>query len=304
MKQNPPTRKLREHPNLNQLKRQAKELLHAFLDAQPEAIAEVQAQYRGADPTNFALHDAQLVLARSYGFESWPKLKAYVDGATIKRLAEFVRAGDIEQVRRMLKTRPELANMTMSYGNEHRPLHFAVMNRSPEMVRLLMEYGADARRGIDPHRDATTALTLAIERGYDEIVAIIQEEEQRRRETMSARHVNVTSAQDALSEAIASEDAAGAIATLEAGPKLAHACDREGWTPLHIAAAVRCPELVAWLVEHGADVNRPGKDGRTPLDLAAAGRRSIDAERFASVANMLRRAGAEMTPRAAVALGE
>jgi hypothetical protein len=28
------------------------------------------------------LHDAQLVLARSYGFESWPKLKAAVDGVT------------------------------------------------------------------------------------------------------------------------------------------------------------------------------------------------------------------------------
>lgn len=41
------------------------------------------------------------------------------------------------------------------------------------MVRLLMERGADARIGIYPHRDATSALTLAIERGYDEIVEVI-----------------------------------------------------------------------------------------------------------------------------------
>jgi ankyrin repeat protein len=304
VKPNPPDRKLPEHPNLNQLKRQAKELLRAFLDARPEAVAEVRARYRGADSKNFALHDAQLVLARSYGFESWPKLKAYVDGATVQRLAEFVRGGDLAQARRMLKTRPELANMQMSYGNEHCPLHFAVMNRSAEMARLLMRHGADARRGIHPHRDATTALTLAVERGYEDIVAVIHEEEQRRRETMSVRHVGVTSAQDALSEAIAEEDAAGAIATLEADPKLVHACDREGWTPLHIAAATRSPELVAWLLEHGADANRRAKDGRTPLDLAAAGRRPIDAERFASVANMLRQTGAETTPRAAAALGE
>lgn len=227
-----------------------------------------------------------------------------VDGATAQRLAELVRAGDLGQARRMLEARPELANMTMSYGNEHRPLHFAVMNRSPEMARLLMRHGADARRGIHPHRDATTALTLAIERGYDEIVAIIQEEEQRRRETMSAPQANVTSAQDALSETIADEDVAAAIATLEADPKLAYASDREGWTPLHIAAAVRSPELVAWLVEHGADVNGRGKDGRTPLDLAAAGRRPIDAERFSATAGVLRSAGAELTPRGAVALGE
>lgn len=130
MKQNPPVRKLREHPDLDQLKRQAKELL-------------------AADPSIFALHDAQFALARSYGFESWPKLKAYVDGATVKRLAGFVQAGDEQQVRAMLRTRPELAAMAMSYGDERRPLHFAVMNRAPEMVRLLMGHGADARRGVE-----------------------------------------------------------------------------------------------------------------------------------------------------------
>ena len=47
-----------------------------------EAVAEVTAHGRNADPETFALHDAQFVLARSYGFESWPKLKAAVDGVT------------------------------------------------------------------------------------------------------------------------------------------------------------------------------------------------------------------------------
>src|SRR4029077_17078495 len=122
---------------------------------------EVNAHYRAADPSKFALHDAQLVLARSYGFDSWPKLKAFVDGVTIRRLAEAVRANDLSQVRAMLRARPELAGMAMSYGDEHRPIHFAVMKRSPEMVRLLMRHGADARQGIDPHRDATTAWTIA-----------------------------------------------------------------------------------------------------------------------------------------------
>jgi hypothetical protein len=263
-----PTRKLREHPDLDQLKRQAKELLQAFLAGEPHAAAEVNAHYRQADAATFALHDAQLVLARSYGLESWPKLKAYVDGATVRRLAGFVQAGDLVQVRAMLTTRPELANMTMSYGDEHRPLHFAVMHRLPEIVRLLMQHGADARSGIHPHRDATTALTIATERGYDEIVAIIQEEEQRRREAMSAAHTTVTSAQDELSEAIADGEEAAAVASLERSPALVHAADRDGWTPLHIGSAVRNAKLVRWLLQHGADPNRRGKDGRTPLDLA------------------------------------
>jgi ankyrin repeat protein len=283
-------------------------LSQAFLAGEAEAAEEVKAQYRGANPSKFALHDAQLVLARGYGFASWPKLKAYVDGMTVKRLAERVRAGDLPQVRAMLKSRRELANMQMSYGDERRPLHYAVMNRSSEMTRLLMEYGADARKGIHPHRDATAALTMAIERGYDEIAAIIRDEEQRRREAMSPSGAAVTSSQDELSEAITLGDEARAIAMLGADRSVVDACDREGWTPLHVAAAVRSTELVRWLVEHGSDVNQPVKDGRMPLDLAAGGRRSIQSEheigQLLAVAGMLRRAGAELTPRAAVALGE
>ncbi len=182
MKQNLPTRRMRAHPDLAQLKRQAKELLSGFAAGDPAAAAEVNAHYHSAAAGTFALHDAQLVIARSYGFQSWPKLKAYVDGVTIKRLVEAVRAGAVQRVRTMLNARPELADMTLSYGDEHRAIHYAVIDRRPEMVRLLMRKGANARAGIDPHRDATSAWTLAHERGYDEIVAIIEEEEESRAE--------------------------------------------------------------------------------------------------------------------------
>lgn len=180
MKQKLPTRRMREHPDLEQLKRQAKELLNGFAKGNVTAASEIHAHYDRADAATFALHDAQLVVARSYGFDSWPKLKAYVGGATIRRLVEAVSAGNIAHVRTMLKARPELANMTVSYGDEHRAIHVAVMHRWPEIVRLLMQNGADARAGIHPHRDATSAWTLAHERGYHEIVAIIEEEEDRR----------------------------------------------------------------------------------------------------------------------------
>jgi ankyrin repeat protein len=179
----PPFRTLNKRPNLNQLKRQARELQKAFLVGEPSAVAEVNAYIRGADPASFALNEAQTALARAYGFASWPKLKAHVDGVTLARLVEAIKTGDLVLARRLLKTRPELANMETAYGNEHRPLHYAVMERSPEMTRLLMEYGANARAGIYPHRDATGALTLARERGYDELVAIIEEQEQQPRKS-------------------------------------------------------------------------------------------------------------------------
>jgi hypothetical protein len=95
-----PTRAFRERTDLDQLKRQAKDLLEAFRRGDAAAIKEVNAHYRGADTATFALHDTQLVLARAYGFESWPKLKAYVDGVTVKRLLLAVRASDLEEALR------------------------------------------------------------------------------------------------------------------------------------------------------------------------------------------------------------
>jgi hypothetical protein len=53
------------------------------------------------------LHDAQLVIARAYGFESWPKLRAFVEGATVRRLVDAVRAGAMDEVRATLKVRRE-----------------------------------------------------------------------------------------------------------------------------------------------------------------------------------------------------
>ncbi len=211
---------------------------------------------------------------------------------TVQSLVEAVRAGDAGRVRVMLQARPELANTDMAENNEHRAIHYAVFSRNSDMVKVLMEHGADARKGIYPHRRATTAHTVALERGYGEIVAIIEEQEGRRRGT-------ATPAPDELSELIAAGNEAGALAMLEAGPSLATMRNRNGWTPLHIAAATGGDAVAAWLLSHGADVNASGPRGLTPLDRAAgAGKQGEPA------AVRLRAHGAEMTVRGAVALGE
>src|SRR6478735_6275842 len=101
-------RTLSPHPDLNQLKRQAKELLAAHRAGDDDATAEIAQFYRDADPATFALHDAQLVIARAYGFDSWPKLKAFVDGATVSRLMEAVRGGDLTRTAALLRARPEI----------------------------------------------------------------------------------------------------------------------------------------------------------------------------------------------------
>jgi ankyrin repeat protein len=251
MKQKVPTRRMREHPDLEQLKRQAKELLQGFAAGEAEAAAEVNAHYRSADASKFALHEAQLVIARSYGFESWPKLKAYVDGVTIRCLADAVHAEDLAQVRSMLRARPELVDLTMSYCDEHRPIHYAVMKRSPEMVRLLMRHGADARQGIHPHRDATAAWTIAKERGYEEIIAIIEEEEQRRGEARSEPKEEVIG-DEAARAAVTSGDVEWLRARHAEGA-LVNSIRWDGGGLLTVAVRHNRPDMLALLLDFGFD---------------------------------------------------
>jgi ankyrin repeat protein len=262
-------------------------------------VAEVNAHYHGAHRPDFALHDAQLVLARAYGFESWPKLKAYVDGVTLKRLVDAVRADDTAQVRALLKIRPELAHMSM---DNLQVLHHAVLSRSSEMVRILMQHGAHARDGVYPHRDATMPLTIASERGYDEIVAIIEEEEQRRRDSMS--RVPGAPVPGELFRAIATGDHERALKLLAENSALVHTRSGEGWTPLHVASRALNERVVSWLLDHGADAVARGWHDLSPLDLAAHFSDDDRTEAFNRVAASLLSRGAAMTPWAAVALGD
>jgi ankyrin repeat protein len=259
----PPSRRMRENPDLDQLKRQAKELLQAYSAGQPEAAAEIAAYYRGADPAAFALHDAQLVLARSYGFESWSKLKAYVDGVTIRRLADAVTAGDLTRVEAMLHTRAELANMAVSYGDERRPIHFAVMARSQEIVRLLMRHGADARAGVHPHRDATSAWTIAHERGYSEIAALIEQEEARRPaapETCEEEGAPPDRPADRARDAVARGDIDW-LRERHAEGRLVNPLRWDDGGLLTVAVRHNQPEILSLLLDFGFDPNERVSEG-------------------------------------------
>src|SRR6516225_2118584 len=78
---------LPSRPNLEQLKNQAKDLLkhhksgdveslNRIRDSHPNFSNATEQQLRAV---SFSLSDAQLVIAREYGFASWPKLKEHVD---------------------------------------------------------------------------------------------------------------------------------------------------------------------------------------------------------------------------------
>jgi len=97
MKTLPPT------PNIDQLKRQAKELLSAVQAGAPEAVARFHAALpaaKGQTAETLAalrLHDAQSCIAREYGFASWAALRDFVDMALARSSDPAKLARDFTQ---------------------------------------------------------------------------------------------------------------------------------------------------------------------------------------------------------------
>ena len=303
MSQKPPTRAMRENPDLDQLKRQAKELLEAYRASSPEAVAEVNAYHRVATPETFALHDAQFVLARSYGFESWPKLNAAVDGVTSGRLHQAAESGDLKTARELLTRRPEIVDLGRG---EMRAIHMAVLRRDLEMTKLLLEFGADPDGGIWPKRDATSPYVLARDRGYDEIVEAIRAARVKR----GARGpTGPTEAKGKLEQAYRTGSEEAMVAVFDAHPELAEICSPDGKTMLHQAAGRGALLIMKWLIDHGADVNRrtgKSQQGWTALDFAASGSDGdwlFDNRKFELAAEFLREHGAQLSPLSAATLG-
>jgi hypothetical protein len=81
-----PVISLPDEPSLEQLRNQAKDLRRAVLAGEPVALAEAAEHFPDA-PAPFALHAAQLVVARRYGFPSWAGLKRRVE--VIERYSRF-----------------------------------------------------------------------------------------------------------------------------------------------------------------------------------------------------------------------
>jgi ankyrin repeat protein len=82
-----PTRPLPNDPSLEHLRKEAKRLAQRVRAGDAAAIAEAREFHPRAATafTQFLLADAQLAIARQYGFVSWPKLKAHL--TAIERVA-------------------------------------------------------------------------------------------------------------------------------------------------------------------------------------------------------------------------
>ena len=111
-------------PNLEQQKTLARELLNAARADDPAALGRLRAHHPRLaalaeaewPPERLALHDAQLVLAREYGFASWPKLKAHIEATlAARRTRPFVPELEYyeERARGLLEGLPDGAPGTL-----------------------------------------------------------------------------------------------------------------------------------------------------------------------------------------------
>lgn len=102
-------KKLPERPDLEQLKKQAKDLLKDIHAAEAQALARVPPN----EVAGFALADAQRIIAREYSFPSWVKLKERVElsgpALAARTLIQAALHGNAEKVETILREYPRMS---------------------------------------------------------------------------------------------------------------------------------------------------------------------------------------------------
>jgi ankyrin repeat protein len=145
-------RALPDSPNLDWLRKQAK-----------RRLAELRATGAAA-----RLTDAQLDVARSYGFTSWRALKAHVDSLTLDgRLFGLARSGDADALRTLLDAHPDRL-LVREKPHAWTLLHAAAQKGHLAVVDLLLA------RGLDPNTrergDDSYAMHWAAAGGHLDVV--------------------------------------------------------------------------------------------------------------------------------------
>jgi hypothetical protein len=120
------SRGLPDEPHLDVPKREARELLDLCRSGDAEALDRIRRRHpKFKDATDAAalaagikLADAQLVIAREYGFSTWTALKERIAArSAASALQVAIRAGDRDGVVAILRANPEMLHLPVRSGN-------------------------------------------------------------------------------------------------------------------------------------------------------------------------------------------
>ncbi|MCL4215541.1 MAG: ankyrin repeat domain-containing protein [Candidatus Hydrogenedentes bacterium] len=208
--------------------------------------------------------------------------------------AEFFHAvstGDAGKVETMLAADPALVNVNNNVQRMLKPLHVAVMKDRWPVFDVLVKHGASVdvldASGFSPldyllqkaanlPGRALVAKNIAPSLGdyNNPYFATLVDDADRLKPYLDADGdpdaVSQIARLPLLHLAIRAKSHAAAKMLLEAGASVSR--EIEGKQPLHFAALENDVEMVALLLEHGADSSAPDKDFMTPIALAADNR--------------------------------
>ena len=169
-------------------------------------------------------------------------------------------AGDAAALRHLLERDPKLSRY-------NQPIHFAAREGCIEAVRLLLDAGADP----DAKFNGDDPVTVARDRGHEEVIRLLEDVRSRRGRAGAA------STDHPIHIAASAGDVDRVRELLDAEPRLVQVGDREGSTPLHRAVAKSAREVVCLLLDRGADIHaRHGGGQRNEFGYPAVDFQPID----------------------------
>jgi ankyrin repeat protein len=296
--------KLPTRANLEHLKNEAKQLLKTLRSQSPDARRQAR------------LSEAQLLVARSYGFPSWRKLKSYVDALHDfgQQLINAVHAGDLEAIRKILDRHPDLVNAGADLPQHDNPIHtfstrlihLAIAEAKLDVLRLLIARGADLNTpnpgGRLPlhdcfeldHDDYAKILldagavpdvcAAAVYGMYDQLQQILQDD--------PANANDLSTGNSPLGWSVYGQQPKSAAILFEHGAIADRPpYDSHAWGP---ASSVSSIQVTRVLLEHGANPNWRDESGNTPIHRVITSRMVLDPAQFIQ---LLLEFGADVTLR-------
>ncbi len=262
-------RELPAQPSLEQYKKQAKDLVKACKSGDLEALQRIKKNHPrfkknhpGVDKLSnpeildvkITLTDAQLVIAREYAFESWPKFAKHIEALTRKSsnislfesAVEAIIAGDVVVLTRLLRENPQLIRERSTRVHQSTLLHYVGANgvedyrqKTPknavEVLKILLKAGAEVNAVAELYGGTTTLGLVA-----------------------TSVHPDRAGVQNQLMETL-----------LDAGAAIEHAVAPTYTRGLAVNACLYNdrPSAAAFLAAHGAHLDLEGAAGVGRLDL-------------------------------------
>ena len=177
----------------------------------------------------------------------------------IIRLCLASENGDTDFVIEILAADKKLSNHNHPQ-NKRKPIHYAAREGHSDTVLALLEAGADPLGGVHAYGPDTQPLTLAKDRGHQDVIDTIEQWISKTRGTTTVGKTITLATQRGDKEEIET--------LLNENPEAICETDSLGNTPLHVAVRAGHREIVQCLLKLGADLDIRNSNGQKPIHIA------------------------------------